>query len=122
MKNPAKIHTDDAGKIPEVPGWTTSSWLQMIYRRRREKNDRYSMRSFAKRCGISISSLSDFFRGTKRPTPERLDEMLRKLQVTEIEAQEARLLFDLERVTSPLSKKILVAEVERMRAQEVTPP
>jgi uncharacterized protein (TIGR02147 family) len=67
-------------------------FLRHEYVKRASKNEKYSMRAFARQVGIPSSMLSNVLSGKKKLSPERAFDVAKKLSLSEIERKHFLLL------------------------------
>ncbi len=93
-------------------------FLKSAYVERRERNPRFSQRSFAKTLGLSPAGLNRILGGTKQPSLDRAVALAERLQLDERESEYFCLLVQLEHTRKPELRASLLRRLKPFREQD----
>lgn len=91
--------------------------LRQQYEKLRDKNPRYSMRSFAKKLGISIATLSQVMRSQLKLSRKRAIVISKKLELSARDKKRVRMLLGQQ---AELEKVLMSPEDQELQADWVT--
>jgi len=77
---------------------TASHFLNELFQKKRAKNPKYSLRSFAKACGVSAGFMSSIFSGQKRLSLKTGLEISKNLQLSPAKAEFLKQACELDQV------------------------
>lgn len=92
---------------------STQDIIKSEYQLRREKNDKYSLRAFAKTLDVSPTYLSFIFRGQRQLTQSMLHQFGRKLLWSKKKQEYISLLIEFESAKSDKEKLDLLHELQK---------
>ncbi len=93
-------------------------FLKSAYVERRERNPRFSQRSFAKTLGLSPAGLNRILGGTKQLSLDRAVALAERLQLDERESEYFCLLVQLEHTRKPELRASLLRRLKPFREQD----
>ena len=87
-------------------------FLQREFKRRHERNPRYSLRAFARHLDCNHSTLSQWIRGVRPVSPESIDHLCRRLGIAGM---------DRRRICELTDPDLLVLEAARSSSARTSP-